>query len=149
MTINSTFCSFDFLYSQGESKDFFHWNKPSHNGAQATLGQAILTLMAFVITIRLTQALPETLLKLLSILLPSDSALPTPKYFFTNSSRRSILHWIIIVQLAYPCLKFSDATFAMIHSIMHDWKKIFFFSIVYFLSPYSDILLKPWNLVIN
>ncbi|XP_073668003.1 uncharacterized protein [Paramisgurnus dabryanus] len=53
-----------------------------YKGALITLGQTVLLLMAFVTTVGLTQDGLQTLLQILTLILPQDSHLPATKYLF-------------------------------------------------------------------
>ncbi|XP_073721364.1 uncharacterized protein [Misgurnus anguillicaudatus] len=55
---------------------------PLYKGALITLGQTVLLLMAFVTTVGLTQDGLQTLLQMLTLILPQDSHLPATKYLF-------------------------------------------------------------------
>ncbi|KAA0721591.1 hypothetical protein E1301_Tti023124 [Triplophysa tibetana] len=55
---------------------------PLYQGALVTLGQTILLLMAFAVIVGLTQDGLQTLLQILSLILPQDSHLPATKYLF-------------------------------------------------------------------
>ena len=68
-------------------KDFFlcfqcteNWNEPLYRNARITLGQSVLLVMAFAVTVGLTQTRCSELLMMLIMFLPMDSLLPTTKY---------------------------------------------------------------------
>lgn len=55
---------------------------PLYQGALISLGQAVLVLMAFAVIVGLTQDGLQTLLQILSLILPQDCQLPATKYLF-------------------------------------------------------------------